>query len=543
MDRKHGFNRHLCFIVLCLLLATASTAAVGASPIKVDFYVIVPDRTPTGDIVYIGSEAANQRDAASVAMRHIGNNVWTTTLEIAEGQILDYKYTRGTWETVEKDSTGADIETRSVVALDLGGGQLLVIDYVPLWADELDRADVTPITALQSIAPAYEESDTLEAPIREIVYLGSQNFYDGLPVLYLHEPVKPAKNAILLINDGTGLSHRTLARICAGGPNYRLPSEQMPIVGLANTHSRGSLVTDSAAAGTQLATGYWVNNRTISVDPDGVPLKTILELAKELSKSTGIITTDSVTGATPASFGSHAGDRGDDPAISTGIFDNRVDVVMGGGRKHFVPGTENGARIDGRNLLKELQDEGFTVVDNVDDLKADNNLRAWALLNSGSLTGAASRNYTLGDLTEEAIRRLSQNENGFFLMVEGDQIDGGGHNNDGYRVVTEMLDFETAVQVAVDFASGRDDTLVVVVADHETGGLGITSGSAYGTSAEIGWVHTGHTGSPVAVYSCGPNSVLLGSHMYLANIPKIISLGWGVTDFGPERELTGPGAF
>lgn len=128
-------------------------------------------------------------------------------------------------------------------------------------------------------------------------------------------------------------------------------------------------------------------------------------------------------------------------------------------------------------------------------------------------------------------------------MVEGDQIDGGGHNNDGYRVVTEMLDFETAVQVAVDFASGRDDTLVVVVADHETGGLGITSGSAYGTSAEIGWVHTGHTGSPVAVYSFGPNSVLLGSHMYLANIPKIISLGWGVTDFGPERELTGPGAF
>ena len=87
MDRKHGFNRHLCFIVLCLLLATASTAAVGASPTKVDFYVIVPDRTPTGDIVYIGSEAANQRDAASVAMRHIGNNVWTTTLEIAEGQI------------------------------------------------------------------------------------------------------------------------------------------------------------------------------------------------------------------------------------------------------------------------------------------------------------------------------------------------------------------------------------------------------------------------------------------------------------------------
>ena len=393
------------------------------------------------------------------------------------------------------------------------------------------------ILAVQPLATIAAGFETFELPIAE--------FEPGMPSLYLRGPVEPAKNVILLISDGTGINHRTLVRIASGGANSKLPSERLFEVGLANTHSLDSLVTDSAASATQIATGNWVPNRTISVNADGEPLQTILELAKTLGKSTGIITTDRVTGATPAGFAGHVPDRDMKNEIAQIILENdSVDVLIGGGKKNFqspVAG-KKGDRTDGRDLLEEAAERGVTICNSIYELRADDSPRTWALLSSGSMTAAVKRNYTLGDLTSEALRRLSQNPEGFFLMVERDQIDGGGHDNDIWRMALELLDFETAVEVATEFAENRDDTLVIVVSDHETGGLAITNGQAQSTEVEYGWIHGGHTGTPVAIYSSGPNSFLLGGHIYLADISKIIAFGWDIYDFGPDRAVEGPGA-
>lgn len=217
--------------------------------------------------------------------------------------------------------------------------------------------------------------------------------------------------------------------------------------------------------------------------------------------------------------------------------ENRVDVLIGGGRSQFLPRSELGSRTDGRNILSEFEFAGWKVFDNMESVKKDSSPRILALISKAQLAYAEYRGDTLADMTEEALKRLAQKPNGFFLMVEGSQIDWACHDNIGRRMVHEAMEFEDAVDVALDYARKRDDTLVIVVADHETGGLAITGGSPDSTSVEIRWIGTDHTGTPVAVYSYGPSSHLLGGHMYLADIPVIIARSWGVDDFGPSRQV------
>jgi alkaline phosphatase len=338
------------------------------------------------------------------------------------------------------------------------------------------------------------------------------------PPIYLRGQTEPTINVIMLIADGAGLTHRTLAWIIRSGANSRLPSEKMWEVGIADTHSADALVTDSAAAATQLATGYWTSNGMISVTPDGTLAKTILELAKEQGKSAGLIATSRITHATPAAFGGHCAAREDEDEIALWMLTNEVDVLIGGGRRHFLPDSGTGKRTDNLNLLSEFEKLGWAVTDSFDTLTTDGSARVCALLANNHLPPAANREYTLQDLIHEAIRRLSTNPRGFFLMVEGSQIDFAAHMNDEVRAVEDLLDFEGAV------------------ADHETGGLAIVGGSTDSNEAEIAWACNEHTGSPVVVYSYGPNSHLLGAHMYLADIPAIIALSWGETQFGPERK-------
>lgn len=370
------------------------------------------------------------------------------------------------------------------------------------------------------------------------VNLGLPVLGDGqLPPLVLRGEPEPVRNVILLVGDGTGIAQRTLTRIVMGGANNPLPSELMWEVGLANTHSANALVTDSAAAATQLATGHWTNNGMRSVTPEGERVKTILELARELGKATGLVATSEITHATPAAFAAHETDRGDQTDVAVWMLKNRVDVLIGGGRSQFLPRSELGSRTDGRNILSEFEFAGWKVFDNMESVKKDSSPRILALISKAQLAYAEYRGDTLADMTEEALKRLAQKPNGFFLMVEGSQIDWACHDNIGRRMVHEAMEFEDAVDVALDYARKRDDTLVIVVADHETGGLAITGGSPDSTSVEIRWIGTDHTGTPVAVYSYGPSSHLLGGHMYLADIPVIIARSWGVDDFGPSRQV------
>lgn len=240
------------------------------------------------------------------------------------------------------------------------------------------------------------------------VNLGLPVLGDGqLPPLVLRGEPEPVRNVILLVGDGTGIAQRTLTRIVMGGANNPLPSELMWEVGLANTHSANALVTDSAAAATQLATGYWTNNGMLSVRPEGERVETILELARELGKATGLVATSEITHATPAAFAAHETDRGDQTDVAVWMLKNRVDVLIGGGRSQFLPRSELGSRTDGRNILSEFEFAGWKVFDNMESVKKDSSPRILALISKAQLAYAEYRGDTLADMTEEALKRLA----------------------------------------------------------------------------------------------------------------------------------------
>jgi len=325
-------------------------------------------------------------------------------------------------------------------------------------------------------------------------------FVAGLPsAAKKPKPVPPVKNVILLIGDGMGPAHVELTRLCLGGSE--LAMEEMDETGPSymttysldpddqTTHK----ITDSAAAGTAIATGCKTYNHAISVDFDQNPLETVLERAEEEGKATGVITDVWIEDATPAVFTSHVEDRDmyDEIALQMAYAD--VEVLMGAGRGAFLPqGVDScgGHRTDGRNLIEEMENMGYIYVDSAEELEnAEINLDDGDKL-VGFFGGFSAMAYdldrqhdedigepTLAEMTEKAIEVLSQDEDGFFLMVEGGILDWCSHNRDVAGVVTETATFDEAVDVAWDFAVEDGETLVVVTADHECGTLFMTSDS------------------------------------------------------------------
>jgi alkaline phosphatase len=293
------------------------------------------------------------------------------------------------------------------------------------------------------------------------------------------------KNVILLIGDGMGTTHTTAYRYYKDDPNTPLMenTEWDPyLVGLQKTYSidEEDNVTDSAAAATSLSTGVKTYNGAIAVDMEESDVKTVLERAKELGKSTGLVATSNINHATPAAFGAHENSRNNYEEIADDYYDDlvngkhKIDVLLGGGRYDFI-------RND-RNLIKEFENDGFAYVSSRDELLKNRNEQVIGLFSSGALPKLIDRKEetpSLAEMTSAAIKQLSKNENGFFLMVEGSQIDWGGHDNDIVSVMSEMEDFEKAFKVAIDFAKHDKHTLVITTADHETGGLSIGSEYSY----------------------------------------------------------------
>jgi alkaline phosphatase len=309
---------------------------------------------------------------------------------------------------------------------------------------------------------------------------------------------------ILFIGDGMGAAHITAGKIARGNINL----ERFSVMGLVTTHSADHLVTESAAAATALATGYKTNNRAVSVSVDGKPLKTLFEYAKEQGKSVGVVVTSSVTNATPAAFMAHADDRRQQADIAEQIAYGDIDVLIGGGRGYFVPaGNAGSKRNDKKNLLAALEtrmpliltDDQLSVSVNTDTHKLA------ALLSPGSLPKAADRDYSLIQLTRSAIQLLSKNRNGFVLMVEGSQIDWAAHDHAQQDLIAELIDFDDAVGAGIDFAEENRTTLIVVTADHETGGFAVHDGSVPNRQvAETAFTTTGHTAAMVPLFAYGP---------------------------------------
>ncbi len=341
------------------------------------------------------------------------------------------------------------------------------------------------------------------------------------------------KNIILLIGDGMGTGHVTLARLAAQAEGKFLAMDSMRIGGMIHTRAANVLVTDSAAAGTALATGWKTNNGMISILPDDTEVETIAEAAQSLRKSAGIVTTSAVTDATPAVFAAHVDARAQQPEIARQMLAHNLNVMFGGGRANFIPQSQQGSkRKDEIDLLAQARQAGYTVIGSREQLiQLTSPGKVIGLFEMGELTTEAPEP-TIAELTEKAMAILSQNRNGFFLMVEGGLIDKRAHSNDAAGVVKQAREFDAAVGVALAFAARQKDTLVVVTADHETGGLAVMPPSAGSPQPwTAAWISKNHSANDVPLLAEGPGAADFGGEHDNTDVAKIMARLWKVSDF------------
>ncbi|MED0709566.1 alkaline phosphatase [Aneurinibacillus aneurinilyticus] len=297
------------------------------------------------------------------------------------------------------------------------------------------------------------------------------------------------KNVIFLIGDGMGQSYTTAYRYLKDDPSTPIMEKtefDKYLVGTQMTYPEDEHenITDSASAATAMSAGVKTYNAAIAVDNDHAEVKTVLEQAKEVGKSTGLVATSEITHATPAAFGAHNISRKNMDAIADDYYDkmisgkHKVDVLLGGGTNNFV-------RKD-RNIVEQFKKDGYSYVTDREGLLKDNNNQILGLFAPGGLDKAIDRTEktpSLEEMTNAAINRLSKNKDGFFLMVEGSQIDWAGHDNDIVGAMSEMQDFEKAFKAAIDFAKKDGHTLVIATADHSTGGLSVGANGKYNFDA------------------------------------------------------------
>ncbi|MEW8972085.1 MAG: alkaline phosphatase [Mesobacillus sp.] len=293
------------------------------------------------------------------------------------------------------------------------------------------------------------------------------------------------KNVIFLVGDGMGVSYTSAYRYLKDDPNTTEAEKtefDKYLVGNQMTYPEDpeQNVTDSASAATAMSAGIKTYNAAIAVDNDGSEVKTVLEVAKENGKATGLVATSEITHATPASFGAHDETRKNMNGIADDYFDelvngeHKIDVMLGGGLSNFE-------RPD-RNLANEFQKDGYSYVTNKQELLDNKNEKVLGLFAPGGMDKMIDRNEetpSLEEMTKSAIQRLNKDKDGFFLMVEGSQVDWAGHDNDIVAAMSEMQDFEMAYKAAIEFAKKDKHTLVVATADHSTGGYSIGANGIY----------------------------------------------------------------
>ncbi len=304
------------------------------------------------------------------------------------------------------------------------------------------------------------------------------------------------KNIILMIGDGMGI-----AQIYAGmtANHGHLNMERCKYIGLVKTYSYNNYITDSGAAGTAISSGNKTINDAVGVNPDTIPVKTILEYAEENELSTGLVTTYYITDATPAAFIAHQADRYDYENVALDFLNTDIDVFIGGGRNHF------NKRSDKRDLVKELEEKGYNVIFNMEDLIKVKCGKLAGLVDTLNLPSySQGRGNMLTNASLTAINILNQNKKGFFLMIELEHTDDEGHNNNSEKLQEEVLDFDRTVGKVLDFAEKDKETLVIIMADHETGGASIINGDIKEGKVEMVFSTKNHTGVFVPVLAYGP---------------------------------------
>ena len=313
--------------------------------------------------------------------------------------------------------------------------------------------------------------------------------------------VAAPKNVMLFIGDGMGFEQVKAAGMYANGTPGTLCFESFPYEGEVTTYSASDPVTDSAAAGTAIATGVKVNNRVISLATpgDGRELVTMLEHFQSKGKMVGLVSTAHITHATPAAFGAHEPSRNKYANIAADYLNQSKPNVLFGGAKYM---TASAAKVAGYTVVTDrasLLEKNTDSVTYISGQFGDSHL-PYEYDGLGALPH-------LSEMTDVAISVLDNDPDGFFLMVEGGRIDHAGHASNTARNVSETVEFAKAVQKAIDWAKGRDDTLIIVTADHETGGLKVLKNNGKGTLPTVNWTGSGkHTNVNVPVYAWGANA-------------------------------------
>ncbi len=337
---------------------------------------------------------------------------------------------------------------------------------------------------------------------------------------------KKAKNIIFMVGDGMGIT-----QISSGlySNNNSLNLERIKTIGLHKCYAYDALITDSAAGATAFACGVKTYNGAIGVDHDTIPQQTILEEAELKGLKTGLVATSTIEHATPASFAAHNKYRKNYEEIASDFVESGCDIFIGGGQKSF-----DRRESDDRNLSEEFVRKGYTVISHVDKTideldSMDIEKLVYYTADSSPLPAAQGRDY-LKPAAELSIDILSkENEEGFFLVIEGSQIDWGGHANDGKWIISEMIEFDKTIGSVLDFAEKDGNTLVVITADHETGGFAIQKESKM-NELVTAFTSDYHTGDLIPVFAFGPGSEdFSGIYENTAIYHKMrAAFGWGV---------------
>ena len=314
----------------------------------------------------------------------------------------------------------------------------------------------------------------------------------------VQEPTgKKVRNVIFMIGDGMGLEQLSTAWVVNN--RHLNITDNISKIGLQWTYSANKLVTDSAAAGTALATGNKTKNGKIGVSVDNEPMETLTEYAKSKGKKTGTSVVCRICDATPAVFSTHYHDRDSLHRIIAQFVDSNLDFLSGGGLKWW----EN--RPDGRDLTAEVEAKGYTFVKDIESLKAVESGPVIALTAYKELPPALDRGTDHQDAVRKALELLD-NKKGFFLMVEGSCIDDWCHANKVGYAVEEILDFDRTVGVVLEWAAKDGETLVIVTADHSTGGMTLLGGNVKKQKVAVNFANDGHNGIALPVYAWGPGA-------------------------------------
>ena len=346
-----------------------------------------------------------------------------------------------------------------------------------------------------------------------------ETFFLPVPREEKRTDIAPVKNVIFMIGDGMGFNSLNKTKKEKGIET--LTMNTFPLQGESKTRSSDHAVTDSAAGGTALACGVRTNNSFVGVYPyDGYDMYShpmnLCELAKKQGKTAGVVTSDSTSGATPASFSAHAHDRGDEEDITFQQLRGDLDLIWGTTTASFSEET--------------ALDYGFTPIYNKADMDAlTEGSRSFGQFTDDVWHEVAHEGMpTMTEMTLKAIDLLDDDEDGFFLMVEGAHIDKKSHQNQGDGMTDALVAFDQAIQAAVDYAAEKGDTMVLVTADHETGGITLVDGEYVYTSGS----HTG-VNVPLLVYGCD-NFIENGQAIKNKEVARRVAVAMGEKSF-PAR--------